>query len=65
MNWDKFIAYHNATLEGKFCFCGLPAVKIVKSIPLCHKHDKPPVKKQLRGKWSGASKSQNKWNDYN
>jgi uncharacterized Zn finger protein (UPF0148 family) len=51
------------TYQG-FCQCGLP--KYIKDgKPLCPKHgDKPPEKKTRRGRFSGKSKSENRFNDY-
>jgi len=49
----------------KFCYCGLPSIKELNGVPLCHKHNKPQVKTPKRGRFSGRSKSINRFNDYN
>ena len=43
--------------ELEFCYCGLPAVKIVSGAPLCKRHEKPKAERSKIGKWSGPSKS--------
>jgi hypothetical protein len=47
-----------------WCFCGLPATQIINGIHFCGRHK--ALKKEVAkiGRYSGASKSQNKFNNY-
>lgn len=46
------------------CYCGLLATQKINGIHFCGKHKKLKEEVQRIGRYSGASKSEHKFNDY-
>jgi hypothetical protein len=47
-----------------FCYCGRLATQIINGIHFCGRHKATKKEVAKIGRYSGASKSENKWNDY-
>ena len=47
-----------------FCFCGLLATQVINGIHFCKKHKALKEEAHRIGRYSGKSKSENKFNNY-
>ncbi len=58
-DWDEY-----KKKGDNWCFCGLPATQVINGIYFCGRHK--ALKKEVAkiGRYSGKSKSVNKFNDY-
>jgi hypothetical protein len=54
----------NKQLDSEFCWCGDCAIRKINGKYYCHEHNKPKQDKQLRGQYSGKSKSENAFGEY-
>jgi hypothetical protein len=59
VNWGEA----KKKVEG-WCYCGLPATQIINGIKFCRRHKELKKEVQRIGRYGGASKSVNRYNDY-
>jgi hypothetical protein len=65
IDWDKFKAKCQQKYpDGKFCYCGLVAIKCIKGEYYCLKHKIPKGQTKRRGRYPGKSKSPYAYNEY-